>query len=267
MREMATIAATAAASHTFHSLLAPASLKPSDSKSPFLKPSFPKSPSRTRSLIKAEIEIRVCVNKSCSRLGSRRTLETLSDLAPPDVTVKSCGCLGRCGAGPNLVVLPEAAFIGNCGTAARASELMASLCGGGWDPSKSLAALALRKMGEGELEKGNYSEAEVLLSQAIDIKPSGGLHIIHKCRSAARLALGNYSSALEDAKEASRIAPSYPQAYICQGDAFLAMDEFGEAENAYSHALSVDPSIRRSKSFKARVAKLQEKLTTASISS
>eukprot|EP00268_Persea_americana_P037754 TRINITY_DN3746_c0_g1_i10.p1 TRINITY_DN3746_c0_g1~~TRINITY_DN3746_c0_g1_i10.p1 ORF type:complete len:177 (-),score=23.34 TRINITY_DN3746_c0_g1_i10:374-904(-) len=165
MREMATIAATAAASHTFHSLLAPASLKPSDSKSPFLKPSFPKSPSRTRSLIKAEIEIRVCVNKSCSRLGSRRTLETLSDLAPPDVTVKSCGCLGRCGAGPNLVVLPEAAFIGNCGTAARASELMASLCGGGWDPSKSLAALALRKMGEGELEKGNYSEAEVLLSQ------------------------------------------------------------------------------------------------------
>lgn len=42
------------------------------------------------------------------------------------------------------------------------------------------------------------------------------------------------------------------QAYICQGDAFLAMDEFGEAENAYSHALSVDPSIRRSKSFKVQ---------------
>lgn len=44
----------------------------------------------------------------------------------------------------------------------------------------------------------------------------------------------------------------FTQAYICQGDAFLAMDEFGEAENAYSHALSVDPSIRRSKSFKVQ---------------
>lgn len=83
--------------------------------------------------------------------------------------MKSCGCLGRCGAGPNLVVLPEAAFIGHCGTAARASELMASLCGGGWDPSNNLAALALRKNGEGELEKGNYSEAEVLLSQVKDL--------------------------------------------------------------------------------------------------
>lgn len=42
------------------------------------------------------------------------------------------------------------------------------------------------------------------------------------------------------------------QAYIYQGDAFLAMDEFGAAENAYSYALSIDPSIRRSKSFKVQ---------------
>lgn len=42
------------------------------------------------------------------------------------------------------------------------------------------------------------------------------------------------------------------QAYIYQGDAFLAMDAFGAAENAYSYALSIDPSIRRSKSFKVQ---------------
>lgn len=47
---------------------------------------------------------------------------------------------------------------------------MASLYGGssGSDPSKNLAALALRKKGDGELEKGNFAEAEVLLSQVKD---------------------------------------------------------------------------------------------------
>lgn len=40
------------------------------------------------------------------------------------------------------------------------------------------------------------------------------------------------------------------QAYICQGDAFLAMDQLDLAEKSYSIALEIDPSIRRSKSFK-----------------
>ncbi|XP_077220536.1 tetratricopeptide repeat (TPR)-containing protein [Tasmannia lanceolata] len=229
-----------------------------------------KSSPHTRLIIKSEIEIRVCVNRSCRKQGSRQTLEILSDLAPADISVNSAGCLGGCGAGPNLVVLPDCVRIGHCGTAARASEILSEICrssGRSFDPAKNLEALALRKKGEGEMEKGNLSEAEVFLSQAIDLKPSGGLHIIYKSRSAARLAMGNNSSALEDAKEASRIAPRYPQAYICQGDAFLAMEEYDAAENAYSSALLVDPAIRRSKSFKARVAKLQEKLSITDVSS
>ncbi|KAL5983100.1 hypothetical protein ACLOJK_017181 [Asimina triloba] len=219
---------------------------------------FSQSPSDSRRhrRIRAEAEIRVCVNRSCSRSGSRQTLEILSDLAPPGVSVNSCGCLGRCGAGPNLVLLPGAVFVGHCGTAARAADVLAEVCRdtGGFDASKNLEALALRKRGEGELEKGNFSEAEVFLSQAIDLKPSGGLHVIYKCRSSARLGLGNNSGALEDAKEASRIAPQYPQAYISEGDALVAMEEFDAAEEAYSSALSIDPSIGRSKSFKVLFA-------------
>lgn len=43
------------------------------------------------------------------------------------------------------------------------------------------------------------------------------------------------------------------QAYICQGDVFLAMDKFDSAEISYSTALEIDPSIRRSKSFKVLI--------------
>ncbi|XP_008805773.1 small glutamine-rich tetratricopeptide repeat-containing protein 2 [Phoenix dactylifera] len=228
----------------------------------------PASWRRRRAAAAAEkVEIRVCVNRSCGRQGSREILAVLSALAPTGVAVTSCGCLGRCGAGPNLAVLPAGSLVGHCGTAARAAQLLADLCGSAFDPQRSLEVLTLRKKGERELEKGNAAEAEALLSQALGLEPSGGLHFIYKSRSSARLAIGDNAGALDDANEASRIDPKYPQAYICQGDAFLAMGEWNAAEKAYSTALQLDPSIRRSKSFKAQVAKLQENLITLNTSS
>ncbi|KAF9624012.1 hypothetical protein IFM89_007710 [Coptis chinensis] len=217
----------------------------------------------------SEMEIRVCVNTSCRKQGSRETLDILSSIVPPHISVTSCGCLGRCGAGPNLIVLPQAVLVNHCATASRTAQVLATLTGkeNSDDAEKNLAALALRKNAEEEVDKGNFSEAEVLLSQAIDLSPSGGLHIIYKTRSSVRLAIGNNLGALEDAKEALGIAPQYPQAYLCEGDAFLALEEVIAAENSYTVALQIDPSIRRSKSFKARVTKLQEKLTAADMAS
>lgn len=47
--------------------------------------------------------------------------------------------------------------------------------------------------------------------QAIELKPIGGIHIMYKDRSLARLALGNYSGALEDAAQALALNPLYPE--------------------------------------------------------
>jgi len=107
-------------------------------------------------------EIRVCTNRACRKQGSFQTLETISGIAPPNVSVKSSGCLGKCGAGPNLVVLPDYLIIRYCGTAARCLETMVSLFGGG---DNCLDALALRKKADVEFEKKNFAEAELLLSQ------------------------------------------------------------------------------------------------------
>lgn len=127
-------------------------------------------PTPTRGKADQVREVRVCTNRTCRRQGSFQTLETLSSLAPPNVAVRPCGCLGRCGSGPNLVLLPDGFIVGHCGTAARSAEIMASLFAGGdnygQDPTKnSLDALALRKRADIEFEKRNFVEAELLLSQ------------------------------------------------------------------------------------------------------
>lgn len=157
-------------------------------------------------------------------------------------------------------------MISHCGTAARAAELMVDICGGGVDDpdivKRSLDALAFRKMAEIEFEKQNFSDAEALFSQAIEAKPIGGIHIAYKGRSAAKLASGNFSGALEDVREALVYAPQYAEAYISQGDIFLAMDQLEAAEESYAMALENDPSLRRSKAFNVRAQTLQEKMTS-----
>ncbi|KAI3692650.1 hypothetical protein L6452_32471 [Arctium lappa] len=206
-------------------------------------------------------EIRVCTNRTCRRQGSMESLQVLSGIAPPNIAVNSCSCLGRCGAGPNLLILPSATFVNHCATAARAAHIMAILTGYDLkDWNKALEALSIRKKAELHMEKADFAMADILLSQALDLNPVGGIHHIYRYRSVARLALNNTIAALDDAIEASTLAPKYPEAYICKGDALMGMEQFEAAGDSYSMALELDPSIRRSKSFKARIAKLEEKL-------
>ncbi|XP_048490734.1 uncharacterized protein LOC104901421 isoform X2 [Beta vulgaris subsp. vulgaris] len=193
-------------------------IKPTPSFTFSSKLNPPSSPNNSK------IEIRVCTNRTCSRQGSLQILETLMGVSPAHVSINSCGCLGRCGNGPNLVVLPLAAMISHCGTAARAAELVVDVCGRGADNAdlvrRSLDALAFRKRAQIEFDNHNFSEAEALFSRA----------------------------------------------YICQGDIFLAMDQLEAAEESYAMALETDPSLRRSKAFRARVQKLHEKVTSEAMS-
>uniref|UniRef100_A0A0E0KWP4 Uncharacterized protein n=1 Tax=Oryza punctata TaxID=4537 RepID=A0A0E0KWP4_ORYPU len=216
-------------------------------------------------------EIRVCTNRTCARQGGREVLAALEGLAPPRVDVASCGCLGRCGAGPNIgasVSGGGAAVFGHVGTAARAAQLLEHLLGdSGFDAAAGLAALAAREKAESALEKGDAAEAEALLTEAIEMNSYGGLHLVYRSRSRARLSMRNFTGALADAEEATKIAPKFPQAHLSRGDALFAMEEYRAAEDAYADALDLDPSIRRTKSFRARVQKLREKVANADVSS
>lgn len=114
------------------------------------------------------VEVRVCTNRTCARQGGREVLAALAGLAPPRVDVGSCGCLGRCGAGPNVAasVAGSAAVFGHVGTAARGAQLLEHLLGAAeFDATAGLAALAAREKAEAALEKGNAAEAEALLDE------------------------------------------------------------------------------------------------------
>jgi (2Fe-2S) ferredoxin len=51
--------------------------------------------------------ILVCQNRTCRRQGSAKVLAALQASAIADIAVKPTGCLGKCGNGPMVVVLPE----------------------------------------------------------------------------------------------------------------------------------------------------------------
>nr|CAB3486147.1 unnamed protein product [Digitaria exilis] len=114
------------------------------------------------------VEVRVCTSRTCARQGAREVLAALAGLAPPRIDVGSCGCLGRCGAGPNVAasVAGSAAVFGHVGTAGRAAQLLEHLLGAAeFDAAAGLAALAAREKAEAALEKGNADEAEALLNE------------------------------------------------------------------------------------------------------
>ncbi|WP_219884542.1 (2Fe-2S) ferredoxin domain-containing protein [Merismopedia glauca] len=51
--------------------------------------------------------ILVCQNRTCRRQGSAKVLAALQAYAIANLTVKPTGCLGHCGNGPMVVILPE----------------------------------------------------------------------------------------------------------------------------------------------------------------
>ena len=49
----------------------------------------------------------VCQNTVCRKQGSPKVLEALEAQAPEGISVTGSGCLGQCGSGPTVLILPE----------------------------------------------------------------------------------------------------------------------------------------------------------------
>lgn len=54
----------------------------------------------------------VCQNKTCRKQGAAAVLAAFQAQAAPDVEVASSGCLGQCGSGPMVLVLPDEVWYG-----------------------------------------------------------------------------------------------------------------------------------------------------------
>ncbi|PMB04658.1 2Fe-2S ferredoxin [Fischerella thermalis CCMEE 5273] len=51
--------------------------------------------------------IRVCQNRTCRRQGSAKVLAAFEAISTSDVTVMGSSCLGQCGNGPMVLILPD----------------------------------------------------------------------------------------------------------------------------------------------------------------
>ena len=45
--------------------------------------------------ISQDVEIRVCINKTCRKQGALQALDFFRSLSPPNATIETCGCLGK----------------------------------------------------------------------------------------------------------------------------------------------------------------------------
>lgn len=52
-------------------------------------------------------EVLVCQNRACRKLGAAKVIAAFQALPVSDVTVTPSGCLGQCGNGPMVLVMPE----------------------------------------------------------------------------------------------------------------------------------------------------------------
>jgi (2Fe-2S) ferredoxin len=49
----------------------------------------------------------VCQNRTCLKQGAAKVWAELEAATVPDVAIEKSGCLGQCGNGPMVLVLPE----------------------------------------------------------------------------------------------------------------------------------------------------------------
>lgn len=52
------------------------------------------------------IEILICQQRTCRKQGSAKVLAAFQSNTEHDIIVTGCGCLGKCGNGPNVLMLP-----------------------------------------------------------------------------------------------------------------------------------------------------------------
>jgi (2Fe-2S) ferredoxin len=50
--------------------------------------------------------ILICQHLTCRKQGAAKVLAAFRDIPTPELKIEGCGCLGRCGSGPNAIVLP-----------------------------------------------------------------------------------------------------------------------------------------------------------------
>ncbi|GAB4818427.1 hypothetical protein N2152v2_005473 [Parachlorella kessleri] len=124
---------------------------------------------------------------------------------------------------------PKGTRLAHISTPARAASALRTFADISLD-AQLVKATELRLAGNAAVRAGDLHKAIALYSEALDLQPSSGSHLLLSNRSAANLAVGNAEGALADAASAIRCAPAdYITAYVRQVEALLHLRRPTEA--------------------------------------
>eukprot|EP00887_Chlorella_sp_A99_P001240 scaffold14.g1240.t1 len=185
-------------------------------------------------------EVRVCTNRTCKAQGSQQLVQLGRDLhLEPALEVKAGGCLGQCGSGPNLAILPtdgtQPLLIQHVGTVAKLAAVLRDVCGAPVD-AVLLRATELRLAGN---------------AAALELHPPLGVHLLLSNRSGARLAAGDFEGALADANAAVEAGPpDFSTAAVRQAEAHLSLHQPEAALRCLLEAVERSRDFKQSDAFR-----------------
>lgn len=90
------------------------------------------------------------------------------------------------------------------------------------------------------IKDGKFTEAVIHYSEAVKHEPSSA--ILHSNRSLAFLKLDQLYLAMEDAKQAIKLEPSWPKGFFRKGEIEFKAGHFQQALVSYKKAMILDPS-------------------------
>lgn len=202
-------------------------------------------------------EVLICVNRTCKKQGSQQIAKFVEDLVLPGITVKTTGCLGRCGNGPNVAIDPPGVVLNHMSTPARMAEALSQVAGA--DVSDHVInATQLRLAGNALARQGDVEGAVDMYTRALDLGVEGGRHLLYSNRAGALQTLGRLEAALEDADSAATWSPAgFHTAYIRQVEIYGNLKRHKDALAALEAAVKKDASFASTVEYKTLTQKLK----------
>lgn len=188
------------------------------------------------------------------------------DLGIPDLTVADCGCLGNCGNGPNMVVLPEETLLHHVATTTDLVEVLTALCDLPVDKTV-VKATELRLAGNALAVAGDFMGAIAKYTEGLRLEGlKVGRHYLLANRSAANLQAGDKEAALADAQAAVNCGPAdFHTGWVRLIEAYYALGRYSESAQACQQAALASPSFKNIPEYRNITLALKKtgQLTTA----
>lgn len=183
--------------------------------------------------------MRVCDGITCGPDGGGATMVTTLRALAPSADVETCGCLGGCGAGPN--VLSSGKVVSGVAAALQAAGVIAD--------ASALAAFKCKAAGDDALDAGNAKNACKHYADAMDaLVDAGELAKGVRARiganwSRALLEAGRPEEAMDEARRAAKEDPMQAAASLREAQAAFVLGDEGSAEKAMKVAARLDKGV------------------------